>query len=269
MKSLRDKMNNWEAPPPAHAWERISRALDESEMEATYPARLRSLELEAPENAWQGIAAQLGSPAETESKPAVVPLRRTRMAWLRIAAAAAVLLLAVWGTRNWWLPTGEALDSPPALVVTPAPNSPKPNNNLPAPGPHVFESDSLRSALASTPKNTHRADLYAGSDLQYAAAANAEYAEELSKAIYVFEDPAKNRAEKYVTLLTPEGSFIRVSKKWSHLLCCITGEEKNAVCDKQVKAWQDQMASSPVTPAPGNFMDLLDLVNSLSEGASL
>jgi hypothetical protein len=268
MNSLRDKMNNWEARPPAHMWDRISRALDESEMNAAFPERLRSLEISAPDQAWQGIAAKLDSPSVTEGNEAV-PMRRHRLVWIRVAAAAAILLLAVWGTRQWWMPAGEAIDAPAALVVKPESTLPKPDNNLPAPGPHVFEADSLQNSLASAQKNNRRADMYAGSDLQYAAAANAEYADELSKAIYVFEDPAENRAEKYVTLLTPEGSFIRVSKKWSHLLCCITGEEPNAVCDKQVKAWQDQMASSPVTPAPGNFMDLLDLVNSLSEGTSL
>lgn len=267
MKRLRDKMYDWEANPPAPVWDRVRAALDESESAARFPNRLHEFEAEPPANAWAAIAASLDAePAEIETPAPVVTIRRSRTQWMRYAAAILILAVAGFGIRFLTMDDQSTLAELPALPTSKAAvPEVKPTNNLPALGEHA-SNDSLKNSLANSA--THRR-FSSREELQFASEANQDYSDEMDKNLYVYEDHQPRIAEKYVTLMTPEGSFIRMSKKWSHLLCCIAGEDPNAACNMQLKAWQDQLAESPIAPAPGNFMDLLDLVNSVSEGTQL
>ncbi len=92
---------------------------------------------------------------------------------------------------------------------------------------------------------------------------------ELAQSIYAYEDHVPDLADRYVMLMTPDGNIIRVAKKWSDLLCCVSGEEQDADCKDQLKKWQQKMAASSLAPSPGNFMDILGLVNSLNENIEL
>jgi len=89
------------------------------------------------------------------------------------------------------------------------------------------------------------------------------------RAIYTYNDHVPKIADRYITLLTPDGSFIRMAKRWGNLLCCVAGEEQDADCKNQLKAWQDKLAESSVLSAPGNFMDIVTLVNSLNDDTQL
>lgn len=271
MKLLRDKLLNWEATPPPTAWDRICTALDESEIQANFPAQLREMETVPPASTWSNIVAEMDAAPTTDSAVPTIAGRSRFSVWMRYAAAAAILVFTVWGINeliqnNSVTPdinsTASGPSGPPAAM--------KPNNNLPVAGPHVAANDSAMQLESLAGNNRSQTRPSRGAAVQFAAqAANEEYAEEISKAIYVYEDIQPLMADKYVTLLTPDGSFIRLSKRWSHMLCCIAGEEATDDCDTQLKAWQDQMAASPVTPAPGSFMDILDLVNSVSDGRQL
>ncbi|MCR6721469.1 MAG: hypothetical protein NVV59_14560 [Chitinophagaceae bacterium] len=270
MKRLRDKLYNWEENSPTHVWDRVRAALDESESSAHFPNKLREYEVAPPASAWSAVAAGLDAEvAETEPAAPVVTIRRARVQWMRYAAAIVILAFVGFGIRFLTMDKETSLAEVPAVPTTQAtakaPEE-KQTNNLPPLGEHA-KNDSLRTELAAVPNPTRR---YSANDnLQFASEANLEYARELENNIYFEEVYQPRIAEKYVTLITPEGSFIRMSKKWSDLLCCIAGEDPNAACNIQLKAWQDQLAESPVTPAPGSFMDILDLVNSVSEGTQL
>ncbi len=91
----------------------------------------------------------------------------------------------------------------------------------------------------------------------------------LSQSIYAYADHIPDISERYVMLMTPDGNIIRMSKKWSELLCCVSGEDQDAGCKDQLKKWQEKMAASSLAPSPGNFMDILGLVNSLDENNDL
>lgn len=271
MKHLRDKMYNWESDPPPSTWDRVRAALDESELASSFPSKLREMELAAPAGAWSAIESELNESDAAAAPAAPVVVMRSRMRWMRYAAA--VLVLAAIGLGIRYFSTGQE----DTLAVTPPPvpadtntaiaSEPKPTNNLPTPGAHVND-DSLRNMLASVETPVRRVTP-GNEEVRFASEANRAYAEELESSFYIDEDHRPRIAENYVTLLTPDGSFIRMSKKWSDLLCCIAGEDPNAACNMQIKAWQDQLAESPVAPAPGNFMDLLELVLSVSEGTQL
>lgn len=265
MKRLHDKLKNWESTPPPHIWDRVSSALDDSEGQHSFPERLRNWEAPAPAAAWSAIAAKLDGVAEpTEAAPVII--RRSRVQWMRYAAAVALLALALWGGRSLFAPSASEAN-PVAQTESNLP-AVKIDNDLPTPGPHVTNADSnqiVNDPGTATPLRSAGSRLAHYANEGSIAASN----NEMEKSIYVYEDHRPRMAENYVTLLTPEGSFIRISKKWSNLLCCIAGEDEGEGCQSQLKEWQDQMASSPVAPGPGSFMDILDLVNSLSEGTQL
>jgi hypothetical protein len=107
----------------------------------------------------------------------------------------------------------------------------------------------------------------------YASASQINYIsnadKELSQSIYAYEDHVPTIAERYVMLMTPDGNIIRMSKKWSELVCCVAGEDQDKDCKDQIKKWQEKIATSSLAPSPGNFMDILNLVNSLNEGSEL
>ena len=79
------------------------------------------------------------------------------------------------------------------------------------------------------------------------------------------EDNLSTSATRYVLLMTPDGQFIRMSKKLSDLVCCVAGEDQDAECRDQMSNWRQKIASSTHSASPGNFMDILNLVKSLQE----
>ena len=74
-------------------------------------------------------------------------------------------------------------------------------------------------------------------------------------------------AARYAMLMTPDGNFIRISKKLGDLVCCVSGEEQDDECTDQLKKWRKKIANAPVAPSPGNFMDILDMLHTLKDGS--
>jgi hypothetical protein len=66
-------------------------------------------------------------------------------------------------------------------------------------------------------------------------------------------------------LMTPNGQIIRISKKLGDLVCCVSGEDQDQECQDQLKKWRQKIANAPVAPSPGNFMDILSLLQSIKE----
>ena len=90
------------------------------------------------------------------------------------------------------------------------------------------------------------------------------YAGAMQAAIAHYETK-KNMDSRYIMLMTPDGNIIRMSKKLSTLVCCVSGEEQDADCKDQLQRWREKIACAPGTHSPGNFMDILSLVSSLQD----
>jgi len=58
-RSLRDKMYNYEATPPAGVWNGIEAELNEAMTTNKLSAKMYGIELAPPAMAWNNIAAQL------------------------------------------------------------------------------------------------------------------------------------------------------------------------------------------------------------------
>lgn len=304
MSNLRDKFDNYEVPPPANAWDKITAALDEAHQADQFPARLHEMEVNPPATAWNRIIAALDETQQADQFPsrlyemevtppaaawnkivtsleqdqpkqAIVINQPSRFKqYLRYAAAAVVIGAVAFGILRW---TGSSAGDPtgPSIAAKPvAPSAIAPAQTAGAsvsssvPSDIVDEqtkiapSEKLIAKLDRPYKTTRRAN----TDIQ-----SAVYNTSSTKprGLYTYGDLVPSMADRYIMLMTPDGNFIRMSKKWGNLVCCVSGEDPDADCKDQLKKWQEKMATSTLTTSAGNFIDILQLVNSLDEGSEL
>ena len=274
MSSLKDKIYNYEVTPPAGTWDKIAIDLDEAELANKFPDRLYNMEATPPASSWEKVNASL-NPA---SDPDAIPLFKRIIPFLRYAAAAIFIGAIALGIIKL---TAGSDDKPNTTAHTainkdssgdPGKNKPTvtevtqtAKSNADTDDAALEESKNMVAKL-DHPLKTIAKKLSAGLN-QVSSQDNLD--PELSQSIYAYEDHVPNLADRYVMLMTPDGNIIRMSKKWSDLLCCVSGEEQDPECKDQLKKWQQKMAASSLAPSPGNFMDILGLVNSLNESTEL
>lgn len=299
---VRDRLYNYEVSPPNGIWEKISAELDESEIDAKYPYKLRSLAIIPPVQAWHKIvsildqgslvydyAARLGAisvkpPASAWEKiqagldAEALPAKTRTIPWLKYAAAAAIISMLVWaGTSLLGKKSGEPriAKSTPDQPVQPAPSN---LDLVPA-----IDSTEIRKqialdeerndiALEESKKTFAKLDVSTrSSKVRNAAdfffASESSGTESISRGFsFGTEDPeCLELSCRYVMLMTPEGNIIRMSKKLSDLVCCVSGEDQDKDCVDQIKKWREKLAYTPSGHSTGNFIELLNLVNALQE----
>lgn len=301
MSSLQDRMRNYNVAPPANAWEKIAMSLDESEIANKFPSklydiqvnppvdtwdkisgaldeqlsqnelppRLYNLEIDPPVGAWAKIAASLN----TLNEPAA-PVRKLSPLF-RYAAAALVIGAVAWGITRITVNNPSDGNNTAALEVKKDTNvSAKnmPADTMPATvtiasGEDALLEKSKKMTAALDRKKVIRkvaATMPSGNDDNEVVIDPG-----LSQSIYAYAAQIPDIAGRYVMLMTPDGNIIRMSKKWSDLLCCVSGEDQDTGCKNQLKKWQEKMAASSLAPSPANFMDILSMVSSLNESNGL
>ena len=263
MDSIKNKLFDYEVNPPAGSWDKIAAVLDTESLTDRYPAILHEMEVNPAPHNWEKINQALQGETIEKTETVIPKTRRSIPIW-RYAAAAAILAaisitLLKWGGSQSkpenlealktveQLPSDLAKNSTPAIVQSPEPVAVNP---VPAesevPKKLIAQNNRTNKTVQPTDNNKQRS---------------------ISTALYTYEDVVPSVADRYVMLLTPDGNFIRMSKKWSNMICCVSGEEQDEDCKDQLKKWQEKLAQSSMTS--GNFMDILDLVSSLNESSEL
>lgn len=271
MSSLQNKMTNYEVVPPANVWDKITAALDESELDAEFPSKLYNAQIAPPAMAWDNIQAAL-EPVQGEAR--VIPLAKKRPAFIRYAVAAIFIAVAALGvvrlvSKGSSDETGIAGLNGADTVNKAA--SPTDSNTIPAGEPSLPVPDKRDMLIAQaepvSKKETRKSNLprIASALYTYNDSENDQYINPL----YDYNEPSQKIADRYIMLMTPEGNIIRMSKKLGNLVCCVSGEEQDADCKSQLKKWQEKLATSPADASSGNFLDILSLVNSLEQGTEL
>ncbi|MGK2863456.1 MAG: hypothetical protein ACSLE0_16105 [Chitinophagaceae bacterium] len=264
---------NIEINPPVNTWEKIISRLDKNQVKNEFQLRLNNMEIVPPAPVWEKISALLDS----KNVFAQTQVRKIRP-FFRYAAAAIFLGAVAFGI----IKITEDKEQPHNTVAKENINkdsslSENNNNNNPL-AAQIPEASSGKDYAITITKNK---PVYASMDRPEKSIIRAirssmvtninEIVSEndLSQSIYAYADHIPNIADRYVMLMTPDGNIIRMSKKWSDLLCCVSGVEQDADCKNQLKKWQEKIATSSLAPSPGNFMDILGLVNSLNENNEL
>ncbi len=250
-----------EVDPPAGAWDRIATSL---ETDATqYASRLYQLEVAPPTAAWAAIAATLN---DTPEQTPVVPIARRAglPPFLRYAAAAVVIGLVAM-TLIWLVPSRNAAEVDMAAQAPSSPTTPSISGDQPA---GQTAAAIRRNGLAATAGEIVEVPVVKQKVRTSPKSAPIVHPDQ-SNALYAYEDHVPDVSNRYIMLLTPEGNLIRMSKKLSNLVCCVSGEEQDEDCKSQIRKWQEQLATSPITPSAANFMDVLNMVSTLNEDNGL
>ena len=271
--TIQNKLLNYEVSPPAGAWKKIEDALDESELAHEFPSRLYRTEIIPPVTAWNKIATSLDADHESAT-----PERRKIGPLLKYAAAAVLIGLLTWGgilVLNNKQGNNEVAKQD---VLPPGNNNPAPifdQNNKPG-EINISTSNNLPNeearndaALEASKRTVAKLDMPAKSRIKEIASgyyfASATSDENLTGMIPQDQMNECDISSRYITLMSPEGNIIRISKKLTDLACCVSGEEENNECKDQMKKWREKIICSPTCHSTGSFMDILGLVDALQE----
>ena len=265
---LQHKMLNYEVTPPENTWNKIAAALDESNLSDEFPDKLYNLEVNPPVSAWDKISASL----EAE-QPAIVKESRKILPIFRYAAAAAIIGLIAFGSIKFFTSkNGENEIAKNSVLLKDSvtsgtqENIKQPDNNLPIP-----EEARDEAALEESKRTLAKLDMTETRRIKQTVnresgnIINEIASSEMTAPSFALNETISDMASRYIMLMTPEGNIIRMSKKWSNLLCCVSGEEQDEDCKDQLKIWREKIVNSSAAPSSGNFMDILSLVNSLQD----
>ncbi|MBS1631279.1 MAG: hypothetical protein JST10_01770 [Bacteroidetes bacterium] len=281
---LQNKIYDYEVNPPVEIWDKIATMLNESDETALLTSKLNNLEINPPKSAWNQIENELGKVDEVPvSKP------KTFIYLFRYAAAAvAITLLVLGGIRLFNTGSGSKETAiQQKTIITSDPKSATDSNSSPAtalnnPGDVNDKRDD--EALEESKHTIAKIDIPAATKLKFAResylSTPAHYIEnetetknnfpylqysEIFQSLSSGQSTPEDLSDRYIMLRAADGNFFRISKKLSGLICCISGEDENAVCKDQLQRWREKIASSPIAPSPGNFLDILNLISSLQE----
>ena len=298
-RSLRDKMYNYEATPPAGVWNGIEAELNEAMTTNKLSAKMYGIELAPPAMAWNNIAAQLDETtlsnklynAEAIPPTAVwdkiesllilnddtrVNQKRKLYPALRYAAEAIVIGFVVFGAVRLAQPNKSEGDVVMKETVIPENYNTEASatkdeihkliNNI------IADNDEARNdaALEASKKTYARLDIPSRSIAKevsnfYFASNNILTPGTRGLDIEDTAPQANSPTDRYITLMTPEGNIIRMSKKLGDLVCCISGETDDPQCKDQLKKWREKIVASPLGHSSESFMDILNLINSLQD----
>lgn len=256
MKSLQERLYNWEEQPPGKAWEAIGHELDQSEIGSRFIGKLAGTTVQPPIESWDKIEAALDEENPTDTAP-VKPLRRIRI--YRFAAAIAALLivaLAIWQ----WIPTRETgrQESASATARPDTSGLNESTGHLPEEPEAELTStspDGVNEEPAGRDQSRSVAYRNSGSRISLAL-------QDLpASPVFAFNEESGEMADRYIVLMSPNGP-IRISKKWGSLVCCVSGEDDAVDCKDQLRKWQEKLACSAASSG-ANVMDVLSLAQSL------
>ena len=273
-KDLQNKIFNYEVIPPAGVWDKIAFALDESELSNEFPARLYGAEVIPPVSVWNKITASLDAQHEIAN-----PVIRRIFPIFKYATAAVIIGFLAWGgiqllndkSGNKDVVKHDALQ-PVKENLTPSidqTNNAAEEKIATANNP-LIEDEARNDAALEASKNTFaKLDVPVRSRIKEIASgfsfASSISAANIPRIIPPDELNPVNSSNRYITLMTPEGNIIRMSKKLSGLVCCVAGEDEDKACKDQIKKWREIISCSPACHSAGSFMNMLDLVDALQD----
>ena len=288
-----NKLKNAEVAPPASAWEAIAGELESQQ----FPTRLYNLEVLPPAKVWERIAAALGVADK-------VPVRRLSPIFRYAAAAMVIGLLALGGYRFFSDKSSNLVAEDNASInnssATLQGKIVQPENPAIANADSIAKAEQEDAIALENSKQTYAHfdgmaklrenvskrltlstpnrirpisdELFTIAPDPIITTANFNPSNtyqdlecnDVNAPVFASGSSSIDMASRYVMLMTPDGHMIRISRKLGDMVCCVSGAEQDQECIDQMKSWRKKIANSPITPSPGNFMDILDLVHSVN-----
>lgn len=262
-------MLSYEVAPPPEVWKKIAVELDESELDHVFPSALYQAKAAPPAVIWSKIQIALDAGHE-----AAVPEHRRFSPFLRYAAAAVVIGLVAWGGLQ--LLNSKRQDKNIVSSGTSTPSQLNPETSATRitdiatesrqPDINADKTEEARNdaALEASKKTFAKLDMPVNSRRLKNIATAYRFASS-SQANEPEDSYADDVSSRYIVLMTPDGHFIRMSKKLDNMVCCVSGEEQDKDCKDQMTRWREKMACSPTGHSTGSFLDILSLLKSLED----
>lgn len=268
-------LQNMEVMPNNNAWKNISIALDESRLADDYSAKLSGIAIPPPPTIWSKISNSL----DVESVAAISKKRRITP-FVRYAVAAAIIGLIAWG--GFYLLNNKSGDTPlakenPVISPTTQP-TPEIANVTPVENTDINDinaslEEARNDAALEASKKTYanlditvaKSKIKNAADFYFVPEIDEPGTRSLDNWDWQPPVPKEDISTRYFTLITPEGNIIRISKKLSDIVGCVAGAEQDQECLDQLKIWRQKMANPKSAHSSANFMEILNLANSLQD----
>lgn len=255
------KLFNYQAEPPASAWDAIAKDLDKEKV--AYPDKLYNYQQTPPPALWQKIEA--GLPVTT-GRVVAIPARRNISRY----AAAAVILLALIGIAYFAAPDNNQTvagtnNSSTAAPVTAPPKVKRETEYFNVP-PHVATAAATGSPQKNNPTYT-AIEKVKRKVRQKLAGVNLPI-EPIYASVLAVAPKEKNmvdaeRTDRYMIATTDDGAPVRLPKKVYSAFACPDDEPTRQACELQLTLLQQKMSASLTT----DFAQFLDLLKNLQENS--
>lgn len=210
-ENLKNKMYNYEVPPPSAAWD--------------------------------AIVAKLGKKSDT---------KKTKTLYYALAAAASIAVI-VFSVFFW---TGNRSNNKMEQFV-----SFMPYNKI----PYQLANNYNLKKITSTKKDKQNSLLANNSETKKAQqfAKISKSSNEIIKENNIKTD---SNSKTYITIAGPEGQPVKISPKVATLIESSDNRyPPNAVWSSKINKWKDIMKANTLTPTATNYLDIVDLTNTLRE----
>lgn len=273
--NLQNRLSKLEVEPPQNLWSAIAKELNDEAVGLSLSSRLQSFEVNPPANNFQAILAALHEEEETKPAP-VVAGKLIDFNWRKVAVAASVIALT--GTLVFFLFFNNSTTGKQQRVVTSVVKPVTPDNDLAVtPSPVVVaQSEPVKSPAESISKGTYirtAANVHNRSPRRMIASSliTHDHEEKIEVTAPPITDQWGNTIldrsllvgnnASYITVTSPNGEQTRISAKFlDYVSKFYDMTNQNDEWKQRFENWKTIMLQeASFTPAPGNFMDLLEL----------
>ncbi len=273
--NLQNRLSKLEVEPPQNLWSAIAKELNDEAVGNRLSSRLQSFEVNPPSNNFLSILAALNE--EEEIKPApVVAGKLIDFNWRKVAVAASVIALA--GTLVFFLFFNNSTTGKQQRVVTSVVKPTTPENEpnvipepvivtqaepVKSPAESVSRDNYIRTASNINNRSPRR--MFASSLLTHDHEDKIEVT--APPILDQWGNPILDRSllvgnnGSYITVTSPNGEQTRISVKFlDYVSKFYDMTNQNDEWKQRFENWKTIMLQEgSFTPAPGNFMDLLEL----------
>lgn len=273
--NLQNRLSKLEVEPPHNMWSAIAKELNDEAIGLSLSSRLQSFEINPPANNFNAILAALKE--EDEIKPApVVAGKLIDFNWRKVAVAASLITLT--GTLVFFLFFNNATPGKQQRVVTSVVKPTTPDNELAViPTPIVVaQSEPVKSPAEIITRDTYirtASNINNRSPRRMIASSLITHDHEDKIEVTAppimdqWGNPILDRSllvgnnASYITVTSPNGEQTRISVKFlDYVSKFYDMTNQNDEWKQRFENWKTIMLQeASFTPAPGNFMDLLEL----------
>lgn len=233
--------------------------------------KMYDYEIVPPQGVWESIAVSLDSTVDTKSVPdTAIPKKNYSSKKFIYAIAATVVLIAIGimlfksfsnkpATDNY-LASSDSIQNPASSLTHGKSN----------PSYHGIRKDALIHVPTDDSSAINDETLLAKNnpapDTGPADKTSEDNNDDKTKNTDSKKDVKSSKNHTYITITGPQGQPVKVSSKVAGLL--VFADENSMPdpkWDKKIMEWKNAMQSNTLAATPGNFLDIIELTNTLSD----